>query len=212
MKLCERLFLLAGASRSTIWDAVAGSTGVMVYCYSSSVAMASGLMLDMSTVKNSDSKSFEGGIVLELRAGCYKGLVVIDGNSLYGTIMSRLSIYINRFASLGSLEGLVSKMLIDADSLPESAEINLVAKIKDFIFIRDRHEYVCVKMGTKTLLSTVLKNVIKNRKLARQNSKIDKADGYKFLTVSAFRGLVSKHGIISSKTCAKLVTYCARYY
>lgn len=37
---CDRLFALAGISRSTFCNAIAGDLGHMVYCYTASVAIS----------------------------------------------------------------------------------------------------------------------------------------------------------------------------
>lgn len=96
MLMCERLLAFAGTSISTVWDAIAGNSGHMVYCYTTSLAMTMKMVLDISTASGSDQREFEGGFVMKPKAGCYKGVVVIDGNSLYGF---KLGIYIDKCAS-----------------------------------------------------------------------------------------------------------------
>lgn len=212
MKTPQRLFALAGTSRSTFWDAIAGNSGIMVYCYSTSVALSMGMTLDMSTVSGSDEREFEGGFVMDPKPGCYKGVVVIDGNSLYGSIMSKLGIYIDTCVSSVSLQGIAKKLSIERNMLPTSVKINDVMAYGDMILMRDETEYMCIKRRGRTLLSLVLDELIKGRAKAKSEKKLDVAAGYKVLTVSAFGATASKHGVISSKTCAKIVTYCARFY
>ncbi|KAH4084917.1 hypothetical protein HBI38_236990 [Parastagonospora nodorum] len=155
IKTCDRLFALAGASRSTSWCAIAGSSGIMVYGYTASVAMSDGKTLDMSIVTASDEMSFEGGFTLALRAGCHRGVVVVDGNSLYGTIMSELSIYIDTCASSKTMLALVNKMLILKLEVLKRIDVDIgdVIESGSHIFMRDKESYMCVKKGAKTLLS-----------------------------------------------------------
>lgn len=86
MRTCERYFMLAGTSRSTIWDAIACNTDQMMLCFQKSTAMTLGLSLDLSKSSNVDEREFESGFVLELKSGCYKSVMIIDGNSLYELI------------------------------------------------------------------------------------------------------------------------------
>ncbi|KAH4112713.1 hypothetical protein HBH70_226800 [Parastagonospora nodorum] len=143
IKTCDGLFALAGAS------------GIMVYGYTASVAMSDGKTLDMSIVTASDEMSFEGGFTLALRAGCHRGVVVVDGNSLYGTIMSELSIYIDTCASSKTMLALVNKMLILKLEVLKRIDVDIgdVIESGSHIFMRDKESYMCVKKGAKTLLS-----------------------------------------------------------
>jgi DNA polymerase elongation subunit (family B) len=43
-----------------------------------------------------DEREFEGVFVLESTPGCYKWLIVIDGNSFYDLIMSKVGTFIDR--------------------------------------------------------------------------------------------------------------------
>lgn len=76
--------------------------------------------------------------------------------------------------------------------------------------MRGRIEYMSVITGEPTLLSMVLE-IIKGRSKEKSEGWVDVAAAYKVLTVSAFGATTSKHGIISSKTYAKVVKYCAGY-
>ncbi len=73
MKTCERYFTLVGTFRSSIWDAIGGNTGVMMFCLLQSVAMSTGCRLDKSKSSGLDEREFEGGVVLDPKPGCYKG-------------------------------------------------------------------------------------------------------------------------------------------
>ncbi|KAF4415886.1 hypothetical protein FACUT_13019 [Fusarium acutatum] len=137
----------------------------------------------------SDESSFEGGHVLNPVAGCYKGVIVINGNSLQSSITSKLWISIDRFISSLTLQGISEKFAFPKSELPDEV-VDDVLEYKGRIYIRDGSEYMCIK----------------------DRGRSDVASGYKFLTVSAFRATGSSHRIISPKTCAKIVTYCARYY
>lgn len=92
MNSCERLFALAGACGSTMWDAIAGNSGKMVYCDTALFMVSKGYTVNMTNVYRSNERSFVGELVMPPRPGCYKGAVVIDGNSLYGTVLSKLTL------------------------------------------------------------------------------------------------------------------------
>jgi DNA polymerase elongation subunit (family B) len=147
IKTCDRLFALAGASSSTSWDAITGSSGIMVYGCTALVAMSVGKTLDMSLVTASDEMSFEGGFALAPKAGCHKGVVVVDGNSLYGTIMSELGIYIDTCASSKTLLALVNKMLIPKLGVLKRIDVDIGDTIESgsYLFMRDKESYMCVK-------------------------------------------------------------------
>ncbi|KLU90724.1 hypothetical protein MAPG_10576 [Magnaporthiopsis poae ATCC 64411] len=187
MAACGRLFALAGTSRSTFWDAVAGNSGVMVYCFTASVATSMGMSIDMSTVSNADERSFKGGF----------WVVVIDGYSLYGSIMSRLGIYIDRYVSGKTVAKIAEKMGVATDLMPKNVVVGDVLLHNEMIFMRDTTDYMCIICGGATLLSVVLDELIKGRAEAKSRGDVTVAMG---------------HGIISSKTCAKTATYRARYY
>ncbi|CAO2654872.1 Nn.00g116050.m01.CDS01 [Neocucurbitaria sp. VM-36] len=100
---------LANTITSTIWDSIANNAGKIVYCLEQSEAMSMDKWVGLSTKTGSDTDYFEGGYVLEPRPGCYKGAIVIDGNSLYGSIMMELDIFVDRCISAHTLEGLLEK-------------------------------------------------------------------------------------------------------
>lgn len=69
-----------------------GNSEYLVYCYATSVVMSLNLKLDMSLITGSIEREFKGGFLMELMHGCYKGVVVIKGNSLWGSILLNLGI------------------------------------------------------------------------------------------------------------------------
>lgn len=210
--ICEIMYMLAGTSRSTIWDPIAGNSGLMVLCKLGSTAMSMGMKLDMSGTMESDEREFEGGFVFEPRPGCYKGVVVIDGDSLYGSIMSGLGIFIDRCASSRTARGLSERVGQDLDQELGSMKVGDVIRCQGVILMRDSSEYMCIIPGPPTLMSMVQNSSINDRKLAKEKGDSVRALVNKLMTVSGFGFLGSRHGIISSKTCAKIITYCARYY
>ncbi|KAI8930483.1 hypothetical protein NX059_012433 [Plenodomus lindquistii] len=95
-KTSERLYTLAGILRNAMWDAIAGNTRHMVHCYNTSMAVSMNRSLNTSTVDNSDNWEFKGGFVIEPVLGCYNGVIVIDDNLLYSSIVSKVGIKIDR--------------------------------------------------------------------------------------------------------------------
>ncbi|KAI6986063.1 hypothetical protein KC359_g8924 [Hortaea werneckii] len=206
-------FLLAGTARSPIWDPIGGSTGMMMFCLISSAALSKNMLLDFSKTENVDEREFEGGFVLEPETGCYKGVVVIDGNSLYGSIMSKIGIFIDRCMSSVTAHGLVVKLGLP-DLLPvlEQVRVDDVVEHEDLILMRSENSYMCVKKGPVTILNAIIDGLINSRKVAKEEGDQIRAAANKLCTVSIFGSLGSRHGIISSKTCAEIVTYLGRYY
>lgn len=213
LKMCERYFILAGTSRSPIWDAIAGNTGHMMFCLQESVALSRNEFIDLSRNAGSDEREFEGGFVLEPEPGCYKGVVVIDGNSLYGSIMSQLGIFIDRCVS-GSNPIELAKKLESEELIPivSAVEMGDVIEHENLILMRSKDEYMCVKRGGPTLLTAIIDELISKRKKAKSSGDTARAWSYKMLLVSIYGAMGSRHGVISSKLCAKIVTYAGRYY
>lgn len=212
MRTCERYFMLAGTSRSTIWDAIAGNTGQMMFCFQESVAMSLNSCLDLSRSSGVDEREFEGGFVLEPKAGCYKGVVVIDGNSLYGSIMAKLGIFIDRCASSSSAPDLARKLDRDVVGALELVRVGDVVEHGDLILMRSEDSFMSVKRGGPTMLSVIVDDLMSKRKMAKKLGQNDRAWAYKLLLVSVYGAMGSRHGVISSKTCAEITTYAARYY
>ena len=212
MNTCERYFMLAGTSRSPIWDAIAGNTGNMMFCYQSSVALSKCLCLDLSKNDNVDEREFEGGFVLEPKPGCYKGVVVIDGNSLYGSIMSKLGIFIDTCTSSESKHGLELKLGRGLGHVLERLSVDDVVEHDDLILMKSENTFLCVIRSGPTMLSAIIDDLIDKRKKAKLDGNLDRSWAYKLLLVSVYGAMGSRHGIISSKTCAEITTYAARYY
>lgn len=212
MRTCERYFMLAGTSRSTIWDAIAGNTGQMMFCFQESTAMSLDLSLDLSRSSNVDEREFEGGFVLDPKPGCYKGVVVIDGNSLYGSIMSKLGVFIDRCASSSTSSGLERKLGASLGDALDRIEIGDVVEHENLILMRSENAYMAVELGPPTMLSLIIDDLIANRKKAKNDKQMDRSWAYKLLLVSVYGAMGSRHGVISSKTCAEITTYAARYY
>lgn len=51
--------------------------------------------------------------------GCYEGVIVIDGNSLYGSLMKYLQIFVDRCTSASTIESLKVKTSVQ---LPQNAD------------------------------------------------------------------------------------------
>lgn len=212
MRTCERYFMLAGTSRSAIWDAIAGNTGQMMFCLQESVAMSLNFSLDLSKSSGVDEREFEGGFVLDPEPGCYKGVVVIDGNSLYGSIMSKLGIFIDRCTSSRSAHGLAARLDRDVEHVLEQVRVDDVVEHEDLILMRTNDTFLAVQRGPPTITNVLLDYLISGRKRAKAIKDSDRASALKLLTTSVFGAFGSRHGIISSKTCAEITTYAARYY
>jgi DNA polymerase elongation subunit (family B) len=73
----------------------------MVYCLEASLALSMNMSMGLS---GSATSEFAGSFVFEPKPGCYKGVIVIDRNSLYGSIMSKLGIFIDRCAAAKQLQ------------------------------------------------------------------------------------------------------------
>ena len=56
--MCERMCMLAGSARSTVWDAIADNTGVMTFCSMQLVALSYNMILDLgrNTTGSEDRK------------------------------------------------------------------------------------------------------------------------------------------------------------
>jgi len=54
------------------------------------------MWVDLSTKRVLDLDKSQGGFVLELRLGCYKGVIAIDGSSLYESFVVDLATFVNK--------------------------------------------------------------------------------------------------------------------
>jgi len=110
MLMCERLCTLAGVPRSTIMDSIANNTAVMVFCLQQSEALKRGMVLDLSkNTRITDDIKYEGGFVVTPASGCYQEISMLDSNSLYGSIIKHLRIYIHRCLSAPTIDSLRRK-------------------------------------------------------------------------------------------------------
>ncbi|RYP85482.1 hypothetical protein DL770_005040 [Monosporascus sp. CRB-9-2] len=201
----------ASVDKSCIQDVIADNVGMMVFCVQQSVCMASVMCLDLSATLGSDERQIEGGLVLDPVPGVYKGVVTIDGNSWYGTIMSELGIFVDRCASSPTVQGSHEKMGVD---LPEGCgampigdllarDASMVMNIKDV--------YLSTVRGGPTILSTVIRKFISERKTARANGDEELAAAYKPSTTATFGATSSAYGALSSKACGEMSMYMSRY-
>lgn len=212
MRMPEFICLLAGASRSTIWDSIANNTGLMDFCVLQSTAMSAGVCLDLSRTVGTDEREFEGGFVLEPVPGRYKGVIQIDGNSLYGSLMAKIGIFIDRCARSNTVEGLEVKMGVRMPVGMKEIDFGDVIENSQVVGMRDEDGYMAVRKGPPTMLSVVLDTIINLRSDAKRIGNLSLAAAYKVLVCSFYGMMGSRHGAMSSKTCAEITTYLARYY
>lgn len=212
MKMAQFICSLAGVSRSSIWDAIANNTGWMCFCTIQSMAMKSGLCLDLSRTTGTDERDFEGGFVLEPTPGCYKGVIQIDGNSLYGSLMSKIGIFVDRCARSQTIQGLKHKIGITPPPTMKKMEIGGVIESTEFVGMRDEFGYMVIKKGPPTILSVILDVLIGMRSYAKKAGDTTLAAAIKVIVCSFYGMFGSKHGAMSAKTCAEITTYLARYY
>jgi len=83
---------------------------------------------------------------------------------------------------------------------------------KSVIVMRTRDSYLAVVYGADTILGQIIFKLISLRKVAKLNKDEIPAWTFKILLVSIYGAIGSKHGIISSKTCAEVTTCAARYF
>lgn len=212
MRMSEFICLLAGVSRGMILDSIANNTGWMDFCLLQSTAMSAGVCLDLSRTVGTDDKQFEGGFVLEPEPGCYKGVIQIDGNSLYGSLMSKIGIFIDRCAKSTTIPGLEQKTGMNMPTGMREMEIGNVIENEYLVGMRDEDGYMIVLKGSPTLLSMTLDGLIGMRTEAKQSKNSSLAGAIKVLVCSFYGTFGSKHGAMSAKTCAEITTYLARYY
>ena len=83
----------------------------MGFCLTQTTALSLGRVVDLgiNTSITNDMK-FKGGYVLELKPGCYEGMVMIDGNSLYGLLMLHLQNFVDSCSSANSIKELSRKL------------------------------------------------------------------------------------------------------
>lgn len=211
--MCERMCKLAGSSRSTMWDAIADNTGVMTSCLMQSVAISKGKVLDLGrNASNTDDRKFKGGYVLDPLPRCYQGIVMMDGNSLYGSLMSQLGIFIDRCTSAPSSEELSSNIGVVLPMDAYEMEPDDVIWTDSIIMMRTDETYIGIIRGEATMLSEIIQSLISIRSAFKDVGDTVSAWAFKILLVSIYGAMGSKHGIMASKTCAEATTCAARFF
>ncbi|KAK2591532.1 hypothetical protein QQS21_010782 [Conoideocrella luteorostrata] len=158
MLMCERLCILAGVSRSTMWDAVANNTA-------QSEALKRGMILDLGrNTRVTDDIKYKGGFVVTPTPGCYEGVAMLDGSSLYGFIMKHLQIYVDRCVSAPNIEALRRST---PSPLPDDVEdLNLENNLtynEHVIAMKIKRAYISVLQGEETLLGEIIGALIQLR-------------------------------------------------
>lgn len=79
-----------------MWDAIANNTAVVIFCLQQTEGLKRGTVLDLSrNTSVTDDAKYEGGFVVTPMPGCYEGVAMLDGNSLCGSLMKHLQIYVD---------------------------------------------------------------------------------------------------------------------
>ncbi len=141
-----------------------------------------------------------------------QGVIVIDGNSLYGLIMARLGVFIDRCASSRTSQDLADKLDCDIVQVFDDMKVDNLVEHEDLLLMRTPNEFMSLTRAGPTVLSVVLDLTISNRKKLKSSRLKDKVWAYKLLAVSVYNAMGSRYGIISSQMCAAIVTYLARIY
>ncbi|XP_044715186.1 DNA polymerase family B domain-containing protein [Hirsutella rhossiliensis] len=225
MLMCERLCTLAGVARSTMWDAIANNTAVMMFCLQQSEALKRGMILDLGrNTSVTDDAKYEGGFVVTPAPGCYEGVAMLDGNSLYGSVMKHLQIYVDRCVSAPTIEALRKKTAVHLPENVDEVETEKVVWNKEVIVMRTKRTYISVLQGEETLLGEMIGMLIQMRTSAKKEASRYPTDTiewrrwtvlgqcYKLLLVSVYGATGGKHSILSSRVCAEAITCAARYY
>jgi hypothetical protein len=92
--------------------------------------------------------------------------VVIVGDSLYGSIMSGLGIFIDRCTSSRTAVGISERIGIDVTDKLEAMDKGDVTRHNGVILMKDDHEYMCIIPGLVTIVSMVQNSSIADRKAA----------------------------------------------
>jgi len=87
-----------------------------------------------------------------------------------------------------------------------------VIECDDMVLMRSEDMFLSITRSGPTMLTAIIDELINKRKKAKADGNSDRAWAYKLLLVSVYGAMGSRHGIISSKTCAEITTYAARYY
>lgn len=179
------------------------NVGLSVLCLQQSVCLNAGMCLELSPASDADERAFEGGLGLEPVPGIYKGMIVIDGNCLYGTIMSKLGIFVDSCASSSSAQGLSEELGVDVPENLNVVRVDSMITTSSVIVMRTADTDWCIARGGPTILSTIIDMLISTRKLAKKSRNTTLPAGYKLCTTSLFGTTGSPHAVVSSKTCAE---------
>lgn len=211
--MCERICTKAGVSRSTIMDSIVDNTGVMGFCVIQSEALSRGTVLDLArNTSLTDDMRIEGGHVVDPRPGCYKGVIVIDANSLYPSLMKHLQIFIDRCVSARAPAVLFEKLGVPMPTYVKEMPVGEVVAYEKLIVMRTMTRYIAVVQGEQTIVGDIVTMLISMRKEAIAKGDDVAAGEYKFLVNAIYGSMASRHGILSSKTCAEATTCAARYF
>lgn len=107
---------------------------------------------DLGKNKSSDEdRKFRGGHVETLIPGCYKGVIMIKGYSLFGYPMSTLRITVDRYASANTKRFSERRMSL---VMPEAWHEMRVGEVvwRDVIVTKTRDRYIGPKQGESTML------------------------------------------------------------
>lgn len=146
-----------------------------------------------------NQKKFDCGHVIECRPGCYKGVVVIDGNSLYGSIMLKLSVFEDRCASAIRTKDLCTKKSLKMPGGATHIAEGDVISIDSVMIMRNESEDMAIIRFEPTILSRIFFKFISIRADAKANKNVVLCISYLILLVSVYGAMVSKKGVLSSK-------------
>lgn len=214
--MIAKLMKLARCSSSSMWDSCANNTGVMVFCMMSAAAMAKGMMLDCG--RSMGRRTFTGGFVMEPKIGLHRSVAILDGRSLYPSIMRELCIFIDNVR--GDLDATSAAFMSGADSadLISTMEADTVMAVGKSAVIFDGKTYTVVAPSRTRLMTEVIDTLILRRSQAREASQRRENGAeaeqwaYKILAVSIYGSMGRANGILSSGSCAAAITCCGRAY
>ena len=126
--------------------------------------------------------------------------------------MSALGIFVDRCASAPSVELLSVKMGVPLPPRSQTMKCGDVIWNRAAIVMRNPDGYMGIIRGGRTILSDIISELVLLRKESKMDGDTVSAWCCKILLVSIYGAMGSKHGVLSSKTCAQITTYAARYY
>ena len=159
-----------------------------------------------------DDRRIQGGHVITPVPGCYRGVVVIDANSLYPSLMRHMGIFIDRCTSAASVASLEAKI---GTKLPETCHGMRNGDVivgSGMVVMRTMYGYIAVIKGEPTMLSEIIEMLTTLRREAQREGNEVAAEGIKVLSNGIYGSMTSRHGILSSKTCAEATKCAARFF